>query len=109
MIHLVGFLKYLLLFLSTKKAIYFCYFSEDSTLARHFNDKQAELEICCLSCLWDFSETKEDRSLLLRKIGLEPIVHSLLKDIPDVVDDNRIYDVSRANERSLGCLGGYEI
>ncbi|CAB3998561.1 uncharacterized protein LOC113664598 [Paramuricea clavata] len=107
MICLVGFLKYLLLFLSTKRAIYFCYFSVDSTVARHFNDQQTELEIRCLSCLWSLSETKEDRSLLLRKIGLEPILHSLLKDIPDVVDDNRIYDVSRANERSLGCLGGF--
>ena len=81
-----------------------------STFARLFNDQQAGLEIFCLSCLWNFSETKEDRSLVLRKIGLEPFIHSLLKfDVPDVVDDNRIYDVIHANEASLGCLGGYEI
>ena len=69
-----------------------------STVARLFNDKQAELEIICLFCCWDFSETEEDRSLVLRKIGLEPFIHSLLK-----------LDVTRANEASLGCLVQYEI
>ncbi|CAB4018738.1 uncharacterized protein LOC113664598 [Paramuricea clavata] len=73
-------------------------------VASYFNNKQTELEMCCLSCLWVFSEIEEDRSLVLKKIGLEPFIHSLLKNTPDVDDDDDwTCDVVHA---SSGCLAG---
>ena len=70
-------------------------------MAKHFNGQQEEMEVFCLLCLWNFSETKEDRQLVLRKIGLEPFLYSLLKDIPDVHDC-----FLRVNEVSVGCVAG---
>ena len=68
-------------------------------MAKHFNRLQDGMEISCLLCLWNFSETKEDRQLVLKKIGLEPFLHSLLKDTSDVHDG-----ILRVNEVSVGCL-----
>ena len=62
----------------------------------YFNDKQSDLELYCLMCLWNFSEIKEDRKLVLRKIGLEPFIDSLLKDA--------LVGVIHINEASVGCL-----
>jgi hypothetical protein len=91
-------------FYPPRKHVSFCYFSEH--VASYFNNKQTEVETCCLSCLWVFSEIEEDRSLVLKKIGLEPFIHSLLKNTPDVDDDDWTCDVVHA---SSGCLAGYEI
>ena len=68
-------------------------------MAEHFNAQQNEMETKCLICLWNFSETKEDRQLVLMKIGLEPFLHSLVKDTSDAHGNTL-----RVNEASMGCL-----
>jgi hypothetical protein len=72
---------------------------------RYFNHEQNILEVLCLKCLWCFSESKEDRQMVLRKIGLEPFIHSLLKvSSPDIDDDIREDVCFRVNQASMGCL-----
>ena len=74
-------------------------------MARYFNCEQNELEVLCLNCLWCFSEIKEDRQMVLRKIGLEPFIHSLLKVSSPDIDDDIGEDVCfRVNQASMGCL-----
>ena len=67
-------------------------------MAWYSNEKQNDLELYCLMCLWNFSEIKEDRQLVLRKIGLEPFIDSLLKDAPE---PDAVINV---NQASVGCL-----
>ena len=76
----------------------------DLHVVNYFNEKQNELEIFCLLCLWNFSEIKEDRQLVLREIGLEPFLHSLLKTGPD---DYLGHSLIHVNEASVGCLAQY--
>ena len=59
-------------------------------MIKSFNSLQDTLETSCLDFLWNFSETKEDRQLVLKKIGLEPFLHSLLKDTSKVGYQNKL-------------------
>ena len=68
---------------------------------RYFNREQNELEVSCLQCLWNLSEIKEDRRMVLRTIGVEPFIHSLLKVSSDIDDSvEHVY----INQASVGCL-----
>jgi hypothetical protein len=72
---------------------------------RYFNREQNELEVSCLRGLWSLSEIKEDRQMVLRTIGLEPFIHSLLKvSPPDTDDDIGEHVCIRVNQTSMGCL-----
>ena len=72
---------------------------------RYFNREQNELEVSCLRGLWSLSEIKEDRQMVLRTIGLEPFIHSLLKvSPPDTDDDIGAHVCIRVNQTSMGCL-----
>jgi hypothetical protein len=74
-------------------------------MARYFNREQNDLEMKSLACLWNFSEIKEDRQMVLRTIGLEPFIHSLLKvSPPDTDDDIGEHVCIRVNQTSMGCL-----
>ncbi|XP_028395295.1 uncharacterized protein LOC114519372 [Dendronephthya gigantea] len=73
----------------------------------YFNEKQEELEIFCLYTLWNFSEMKADRQLVLKVIGLEPFLYSLLKDESSVKDLEKKSRLNQINDSSVGCLVQY--
>lgn len=74
---------------------------------KYFNERQEALEISCLHALWNFSEMKAERQLVLREIGLEPFLHSLLKDESNVVYPVENSNLGKINESSAGCLAQY--
>ena len=73
---------------------------------KRFRERQLDLEVFCLLCIWNFSEIKEDRRLVLKTIGLDPFFYSLLKDPTDFegIEQVEEYDIIRVNEASVGCL-----
>lgn len=77
-----------------------------------FNSCQLFLQLCCLSFLWNFAETPEDRKFALSK-GVLPLTIEALLLNPQLTDSNRCIDdirepfmVVSLNEAAIGCCGG---
>lgn len=68
------------------------------------NGNQNLLEYGCLITLWNYSETKEDRRMVLKEIGLDMFMKSLVKQ-PHNGDE--YLEVSQINEAAVGCLAQY--
>ena len=76
---------------------------------RH-NQTQLALQLCCLSFLWNFAETPEDRKFVLSK-GVLPLTIDALLLHPQLPDDVAygidIYGLKiGVNETAIGCCGG---
>lgn len=75
------------------------------------NQTQLALQLCCLSFLWNFAETPEDRKFVLSK-GVLPLTIDALLLHPQLPDDVAygidIYGLKLGvNETAIGCCGGY--
>lgn len=75
------------------------------------NQGQLALQLCCLSFLWNFAETPEDRKFVLSK-GVLPLTIDALLLHPQLPDDVAygfdIYGLKiGVNETAIGCCGGY--
>lgn len=66
-----------------------------------FYEHQNVLEHMCLLTLWNYSELKQDRRMVLQKIGLDMFLESLIRN-PDC--DGQIHLI---NEAAVGCLAQY--
>ena len=78
-------------------------------LRHHFNQGQLVLQLCCLSFLWNFAETPEDRKFVLSK-GVLPLTIDALLLHPKPLDDSNSHDIASmivgVNETAIGCCGG---
>lgn len=78
-------------------------------LKHHFNQGQLVLQLCCLSFLWNFAETPEDRKFVLSK-GVLPLTIDALLLHPQPVKDSDSQDLANkvvgVNETAIGCCGG---
>lgn len=79
-------------------------------LKLHFNQGQLVLQLCCLSFLWNFAETPEDRKFVLAKGVLPLTVDALLlhpRPQEDTAHGVDIYGmIVGVNETAIGCCGG---
>ena len=71
-------------------------------LKHHFNQGQLVLQLCCLSFLWNFGETPQDRKFVLSKDIFPLTVDALLLQ-PCPLEESLVFDV---NESAIGCCGG---
>lgn len=78
-----------------------------------FNYCQLFLQFCCLSFLWNFAETPEDRKFALSKGVLPLTIEALLLNPQSLMESNRSIDNEResflvvsVNEAAIGCCGG---
>ena len=76
---------------------------------KHFvNESQLYLQSRCLDFLWDFGETRQDRTFLLSKDVFPLVVDALLLQ-PNVLEDTGQNDIARRivdiNESALGSFG----
>ena len=78
-------------------------------LKHHFNQGQLVLQLCCLSFLWNFAETPEDRKFVLSK-GVLPLTIDALLLHPRPLEDTYNIEISSmivgVNETAIGCCGG---
>ena len=72
---------------------------------RDLNNEQMVLHMHCLSLLWNFSETRHDRRMVLKKGGLPFVIEALLSD-PDeyLPSSDEYWEVASINETAVGCL-----
>ena len=78
-------------------------------LKHHFNQGQLVLQLYCLSFLWNFAETPEDRKFVLSKGVLPLTIDALLLHPRPLEDTNSIDTASMivgVNETAIGCCGG---
>ncbi|XP_068762519.1 uncharacterized protein [Montipora capricornis] len=80
-------------------------------IRRHeFNQHQLVLQMCCLTFLWNFAETPEDRKFVLSKGVLPLAIEALLLHQQLIGDhDNDFYGGNlyvRVNEKAIGCCAG---
>ena len=73
-----------------------------------FDECQLNLQWCCLSFLWGFGETHQDRKFLLSKDVFPLAVDALLLQ-PAVFEETGLNDIARrivaVNEKALGPFG----
>ena len=78
-------------------------------LKHHFNQGQLVLQLCCLSFLWNFGETPQDRKFVLSKDVFPLTVDALLLQ-PCHQEDTGHVDIASmivgVNETAIGCCGG---
>lgn len=79
-------------------------------MLRFINAVQINLLVVCLTFLWNFSETKQDRKLIIEK-GLFPLTLDALLFDPNMKYDfdplNELGDmVVEVNEQAIGCVAG---
>ncbi|XP_022799990.1 uncharacterized protein LOC111337879 [Stylophora pistillata] len=78
-------------------------------LKLHFNQGQLVLQLCCLSFLWNFGETPQDRKFLLSKDVFPLTVDALLLQ-PSPLEKTGHIDMASlvvgVNESAVGCFGG---
>ena len=78
-------------------------------LKHHFNQGQLVLQLCCLSFLWNFGETPQDRKFVLSK-GVFPLAVDALLIQPCPLEDTGHIDIAgiivSVNEAAIGCCGG---
>ena len=78
-------------------------------LKHHFNQGQLVLQLCCLSFLWNFGETPQDRKFVLSKDVFPLAVDALLLQ-PCPLEDTGHVDIASmivgVNETAIGCCGG---
>lgn len=78
-------------------------------LKHHFDQGQLLLEYRCLSCLWTFAETYEDKKFALSK-GVFPLSVEALLIHPDVFNKAGLTDLARLivflNQSAVGCCAG---
>ncbi|PFX19675.1 uncharacterized protein LOC111337897 isoform X2 [Stylophora pistillata] len=79
-------------------------------LKRHFDQGQLLLEYRCLSCLWTFTETYEDKKFALSK-GVFPLSVEALLIHPDAFKEAGFTDLARLivllNQSAVGCCAGF--
>jgi len=78
-------------------------------LTQHFTLQQLALQQLCLSLLWTFGETHQDRKFVLSKDAFPLAVDALLLQ-PHRLEDTGHIDLARIivclNESANGCCGG---
>ena len=78
-------------------------------LKHHLNQGQLVLQLCCLSFLWNFGETPQDRKFVLSKDVFPLAVDALLLQ-PCPLEDTGHVDIATmivsVNETAIGCCGG---
>ena len=78
-------------------------------LKHHFNQGQLVLQLYCLSFLWNFGETPQDRKFLLSRDVFPLTVDALLLQ-PSPLEDTGHIDIASmivgVNETAIGCCGG---
>lgn len=78
-------------------------------LKHHFNQGQLVLQLCCLSFLWNFGETPQDRKFVLSKDIFPLTVDALLLQ-PCPLEETGHIDIASlvvgVNESAIGCCGG---
>ncbi len=81
----------------------------EDQLKHHFNQGQLVLQLCCLSFLWNFGETPQDRKFLVSKDVFPLTVDALLLQ-PRPLEDTGHIDIASmivgVNETAIGCCGG---
>ena len=78
-------------------------------LRHQFNQGQIVLQLCCLSFLWNFGETPQDRKFALLKDVFPLAVDALLLQPCSLGDTGHINIASMivsVNEKAIGCCGG---
>lgn len=79
-------------------------------LKHQINRGQLLLQLCCLSFLWNFGETPQDRKFVLSKDVFPLAVDALLlqpcplEDYMDHIDIASM--IVSVNETAIGCCGG---
>ena len=75
---------------------------EETEMLRSVTDNQKILEYSCLGAVWSYSELEEDRRIVLKKIGLDMFMKSLIRNPwqADELDP----EVININECAVGCL-----
>lgn len=63
------------------------------------------LQMHCLSLLWNFSETRDDRWLVLKNGGLQWVTNALLLNPHEyTTEDEEFWEIAGINETAVGCL-----
>ena len=79
-------------------------------LKHHVNRGQLVLQLCCLSFLWNFGETPQDRKFVLSKDVFPLAVDALLLQPGPLEDCTGHIDIASlivsVNETAVGCCGG---
>ena len=75
---------------------------EETEMLKSVTDNQKILEYSCLGAVWSYSELEEDRRIILKKIGLDMFVKSLIRSPWQADELDR--EVININECAVGCL-----
>ena len=69
------------------------------------NNEQRALQTNCLSFMWNFSESRHDRQLVLKYRGLKWVTEALLLEpLDESMDEHERWHTVGIHESAVGCL-----